>query len=450
MSLTSLSELEAEPPAPLYPKLRPHPHGPPREVIERNQRKRLKGAMIEAVAQHGYRATSVAELTRLAGVSKRTFYEQYPNKEACFLATYDWVVACATSCLSAARRAEPSWGDGVQQAVAALAYAIAQRPKAAWIVVIGAHGAGPPATARTEAAREAFARGVAYGLEDASHGMSLPPIVARGMVYGLERVVRRRLLSGTEQELPGLADELAGWMRSYASPAVAELPAAAAVCVDSPGSGTSIVRPHTDGERARMLRAAAELLARGATELTPAQIAERAGVSAGAFKNRYESVEECLLDVLDLVGVEALIPAARAVRSSPDPYTGVVSGLTTLMAQMARDPVLRRVIVLHASRTGSAAALCGDRMLDSFADLFVKQLPLASRPSGIVLEATVGAVWGIMHYHLQRTLDHRLPEIAGYAAYLALAPVTGSKCAIEVILGQRPACALVDAVETAA
>jgi AcrR family transcriptional regulator len=49
--------------------------------------------MVESVYQRGYAGTSVAHVIALAGVSRRAFYEQFSNKEDCFLATYDALVA---------------------------------------------------------------------------------------------------------------------------------------------------------------------------------------------------------------------------------------------------------------------------------------------------------------------------------------------------------------------
>jgi AcrR family transcriptional regulator len=93
MSPGSIAALAPDPPAPLYPKLRPRPNGPPHEQIVANQRYRLCGAMIAAVAAHGYARTSVAQLCRLAGVSKRTFYEQFEDKQDCFLASVESCIA---------------------------------------------------------------------------------------------------------------------------------------------------------------------------------------------------------------------------------------------------------------------------------------------------------------------------------------------------------------------
>ena len=57
--------------------------------MARNQRGRLQGAMVEAVARHGFGETTLRELVSLAGVSKSTFYEHFKSKQDCFLATFD-------------------------------------------------------------------------------------------------------------------------------------------------------------------------------------------------------------------------------------------------------------------------------------------------------------------------------------------------------------------------
>lgn len=63
-------------------------HGIPRELVERNQRERLIAAMAEVCAERGYAATSVADITRQAGVSTASFYKQFEDKHACLLASF--------------------------------------------------------------------------------------------------------------------------------------------------------------------------------------------------------------------------------------------------------------------------------------------------------------------------------------------------------------------------
>jgi AcrR family transcriptional regulator len=60
-----------------------------RAAVWANQRARMLDAMARAVATKGYARVSVADVVQLAGVSRRTFYEQFRDKEDCFLVAYD-------------------------------------------------------------------------------------------------------------------------------------------------------------------------------------------------------------------------------------------------------------------------------------------------------------------------------------------------------------------------
>ncbi|OBJ99904.1 hypothetical protein A5638_06270 [Mycolicibacterium fortuitum] len=48
----------------------------------------MRVATVEIVAERGYAGASVREIATRAGISTKTFYELYPDKEAAFLATY--------------------------------------------------------------------------------------------------------------------------------------------------------------------------------------------------------------------------------------------------------------------------------------------------------------------------------------------------------------------------
>src|SRR2546423_5111161 len=85
-------------------------HGLTREEVMASQRARLVDAMVHVVADKGYAATTVADVVERAGVSRRTFYEQFADKEACFLAAYD--VALAAVLGRIAETAGPEGPDG--------------------------------------------------------------------------------------------------------------------------------------------------------------------------------------------------------------------------------------------------------------------------------------------------------------------------------------------------
>jgi AcrR family transcriptional regulator len=67
-------------------------HSLSREQVARSQRERMLEAMIDAVAEQGYNATSIVEVARRAGVARKSFYEHFGDKETCFLAAHDWLL----------------------------------------------------------------------------------------------------------------------------------------------------------------------------------------------------------------------------------------------------------------------------------------------------------------------------------------------------------------------
>src|SRR6476659_5078578 len=75
--------------------IRPLPRGPhslSRDEVVASQRGRMIEAMAETVAEKGYAATTVADVVARAGVSRKTFYEHFADREECFLAAYDAAV----------------------------------------------------------------------------------------------------------------------------------------------------------------------------------------------------------------------------------------------------------------------------------------------------------------------------------------------------------------------
>lgn len=65
------------------------PHDLTREQVQASQRQRILDATLEAVGEYGYAAATVAHVTKAAGVSRTTFYEQFSSKQDAFLTAYD-------------------------------------------------------------------------------------------------------------------------------------------------------------------------------------------------------------------------------------------------------------------------------------------------------------------------------------------------------------------------
>ena len=75
-----------------------------RRRSRRDQRERLQTALIELIAQRGYQAVRILDLTKLARVSRPTFYSLYADKEELFLAAYDEIAKRTASTIMAGLR----------------------------------------------------------------------------------------------------------------------------------------------------------------------------------------------------------------------------------------------------------------------------------------------------------------------------------------------------------
>ena len=104
------------------------------------------------VAAKGYAATTVADLTAEAGISRTTFYALFADKEACFLAAYDNAVDLLVRQISRAYEAEERWPDRARAGLATLLAALATEPEQARLALVDVAAAGPAAQRRLRAA----------------------------------------------------------------------------------------------------------------------------------------------------------------------------------------------------------------------------------------------------------------------------------------------------------
>jgi len=68
-------------------------HGLSRELVRTSQRSRLLDAMADLTAEKGYAAVTIGDIVSRGGVAKRTFYEYFTDKEACFMAAGEYLAA---------------------------------------------------------------------------------------------------------------------------------------------------------------------------------------------------------------------------------------------------------------------------------------------------------------------------------------------------------------------
>jgi AcrR family transcriptional regulator len=425
-------------PEALYRQLQPRWCGLDREGVAKDQRLRLIGAMIEvAGSDAGYGAANITLLSTLAGVSRRTFYDRFGTLESCFLASYEYVVSRAARRVRDACRCEDAWEAKLRAAFNAYALEVVGEPKAARLALVEVLGAGPAALAERDRGRQVFERMISSSFRDGPEAIELPPLIAKAIAGGVERITRLRLLHGGVEELPTLTDELLTWATSYSSAALAWLPAVGAGCDRSPRRSPRIRLP-AESERERILRSAAQIAASaGYGNLTRWQILNQSKVSGEAFDGLYDGPEQCFLDALEYFGLQVLDCAARASADAESHVGAVRQGITALLAEVAHDRVLQRVAFIEVFAVGPPGIQHRERLMAAFTDLLVSSLPEAQRPSELIAQAIAGAVWGILHRQVTRGAGRLLPALTDLITYIALAPLIGAEATVRGLLADR-------------
>jgi AcrR family transcriptional regulator len=194
----------------------------PPEVIARSQRERLLEAAVRVVAEKGYGATTVADLTREAGISRTTFYAMFEDKEACFLAAYDNIVDALVRRVAKAYEAEERWPDRARAGLAALLEALAEEPEIARLALVDAGAAGPAAQRRYRAALQRLTPLFDEGRDFAPGGRSLPANTSRMAIGAVAGLIVDELSEGRAEYLPNLlSDLLFATLVPYIGPAAA-------------------------------------------------------------------------------------------------------------------------------------------------------------------------------------------------------------------------------------
>jgi AcrR family transcriptional regulator len=183
-------------------------HGLDRDSVVSSQRSRLTAAMIAAVGEHGYAATTIGDVTGRAEVSRATFYEQFEDKEACFVSAYDELVGQVVGNFAGAYREGGTWPDRVRDGIDALLRQLAENPNAARVGIVEVIDAGPRAHERFREASDAFLPFIEEGRTMAPAGSELPPNLSRAVVGGIATLIVEEIYANGTEGLPRLLPEL--------------------------------------------------------------------------------------------------------------------------------------------------------------------------------------------------------------------------------------------------
>jgi AcrR family transcriptional regulator len=387
--------------------------------------------MIELVAEYGYNDVTVAMLTDRARVSKGDFYKLFAGKEECFLAAYDLIVSHSVRGINAAMEGEEEWRERLRLGFLAFADRITGSPEAARLALVEVFTVGATAVERMQRTNLLFEALVAKSLAFGGEATRLPPLVVKGIVAGGGRLVRARLLSGRSRQLALDGDELMEWALSFCDEDVARLRGLGAA--EPPLSLTTPVV--SLGDERELILAATERLAskEGYATLTVPRIRAAAGVSRRSFDAHFEGVEDCFLATLGTLSDRTLAAAAPVYFTAEDWASGVHQMIAGLCWRLARDPTFVGLAFREAFSPGPEAIQWRSDMIAKLAAKLRRGAPSTRRPSEFEAEASIGAMWGVIHHFVAGGHGAQLPIAAPALSYLALAPALGASAAIDVI-----------------
>lgn len=435
-----------------------------------DRRTRLMLAMIDAVGEQGYEATSVADVISRARLSRKSFYEQFPNKRACLLAAADFVVAISLRRVEAAYDSASDWPERGEAGLRALFESARDHPASARLALIDVAAAGEAGVERRERTIAEYARFLWREMDLDVGSDRAVELVLRAIVGGVNGVLHRRLLRGQHAGLPDLVGDLMRWAAAYYPIRPAGLRAipgtlTGTACPPAPDGGgraPGTLVPHTrlsgrrglargdqnvsrsyvvHNQRERLLDAVANLTAaRGYARLTIEDVAEDAAVSQTAFYEHFAGKEDAFLVAYEVGHGKCLAAVERAYFAQPDWHGGVREGVRALFGFLSGEPAFARLALIDAPTASPRSAQRADVGLTAFARMLVPRARSAGDhppAADVTIEAVAAGIFELCLHHALCDELHVLPELAPLASYFALLPFLGDEAAARTATAGR-------------
>jgi AcrR family transcriptional regulator len=429
----------------LFPDLSERPVGLSPDRVAEHQKARLEGAMVAAVAKHGYAETTVRELVTLAGVSKSTFYNHFEDKQECFLATFEEIIAQLSQRVGEAYREPDDLRERLVSALSVFMRLAVDHPAAASLVAVDSLTLGAAGVEHRERASERFEVLMGQGLSNAPGVAEMPAQATRAIVSGVRGVAYWRLRAGTQSELPKLVDELVDWATGYLQPdgeltrravAAASEPAPppppaddSIPSWDEPPDSQRSRRALT--QRQRIVRGAARVvLEKGFEGLSITGISSTAGVSNQTFYEHFAGKRDAFVAAFEELVGETVGVTGAAVAAGGHRPEALGVGIRALLESIAANEMFARIAFFELPMAGPLAMDRGDAVLDAFTTF----LEPGTAPSeyeralpGAVREAIGAGVWGVLQHELHHGRRADLPQLAPEITRIALSPLEANQ-----------------------
>jgi AcrR family transcriptional regulator len=179
-----------------------------RERVAEIQRARMLSAMVDLTHEQGAERVTVAHVVARAGVSRRTFYELFDDREACLLAALDEAFERVSDTVLPAYRRERGWSERIGAGLTAMLELFDSEPGMAALCVVDALAAGPEALERRARVVDVLVSAVDRGRREATAPGTLNRVTAEGVVGAVLGVLYTRLREPDPKPLMSLRGRL--------------------------------------------------------------------------------------------------------------------------------------------------------------------------------------------------------------------------------------------------
>lgn len=169
---------------------------------------RIITALVRETSERGFRTVTVADIVKRAGISRKTFYENFTSKEECFLAAQEHAMLTALNRVVEAAGTHQSWPRRVRAGLTAFLDYVAEEPALAKTCMVEALAVSPSSIGYYEESQQAFVSLFKVGRDVSSVAGELPETLEEAVVGGVFWIIYQRLVAADAETIAELAPEL--------------------------------------------------------------------------------------------------------------------------------------------------------------------------------------------------------------------------------------------------
>lgn len=193
------------PPSPLPPGRR----GRSAEEVAANRRERIMYAAAQLAEHKGCNATTIADVTRLAGVDGRAFYAAFSDKQDAFMAAHEFGVQQVMSAVASAFFTGQRWPERIWEAGRALTGFLQANPLIAHVGFVEAHAVGSGAVQRVEDSHLTFTIFLQEGYQQTPRRVPPSRLALEAIITSIFEIVYIEARKPGESHLTGLRGHIA-------------------------------------------------------------------------------------------------------------------------------------------------------------------------------------------------------------------------------------------------